>query len=1294
MQLVKGKITDTQPINQPSGSWRHALNVFWNKSGFIENENGFDYSLGLAVGEQVLGFIETPLKVILFIVHANYSKIISVDDSFNIITLLQITQSSNNDIYIRFNINYPIEGTYYYNYNGDLIITWTDNYNKPCILDVNNLPFSVSTGNIFNDTTAKLAYLYLFLEYLTNSSLYFVKGFEGSLTQGTYFVYYRLGYSPYEMTNWISLITPVTFYEDNGLIHIQYPTSTGKYLYFQIGIIYKNYNNELTAFSGEVQSAIYPNEVIFNLSNFSQLTANTVSEFTVPKAFYPKIGTITQLNQRLVAARLQMRTDYNYQSYALNITTGWTSTLPSDNPDLSLITSRKTFRHREVYAFYVAWLYKDGTIGRLFHIPGRAQVSGDEDTYTPLPALNNYQILDTCSGTGIGGNVGVMGYWRNGNEVYPNTSDFGGLANQPVRHHKMPSLKYMQSVYATAGNTNYGISQVDMLTVKFGNVVIPTDLAPYVIKPLFFYAQKDFNNSLVWGNQLFQFGAQHQNNDGLVWSTGGNWKLDNYGGDNNNQINSWSNYIRILNSETLINKPGLDNSGSTIYLSLQEYFLQATFNVVTDDSSGLPEARKYGKLDYTNTGTTFLTPYTQSASNFFRQLNTLYYVPANTKSGIYKNDCCNEALVATLTDQVTSLGLTIPQWRTITYEQTFLSTLYIAKDAVHLNFFDQQCVLAGESNYALGDCYVGELNTINIAPCDGNNTIYAVDDTKPYAATKVVKKFATESKLNLDCLTYDLLISQSTPHYKDSTRASLDNFLPLHPTIFNYSLAYNAINNLYATTIFKDNSTPFINNFPNRVARSIVQQDESKNLAWRTFLEVDYYELKKEKGQITKIIGLAKFLLIQTLYATYAATLKNVLQTNAANDAYLGEGDIFDREPDELIPSSLGYGGNQHQFGTCVTKHGIIWCDAAAGKIFLFGNQVEELSNKGNFKEIQTLLGLVASTNPFLNRLDGISIGFNEQTNTAIFKLANNVISYSFDISNGAWLSKHTYRPNVLFRTRQNLFAYTNETVDILRPVLFKFNSLLSKCLFDNFTYISSIIGRVIQVAELEVVFNIIPDFAKLWENINWKTRLQAIISNLYTVGTVIYDKTFTSIIVYNEGQCSGWIALQQQPEITKASIQTLDEPQTTSVIDGVTLTEDGKQDYINRVAPCYLPNPTIISNSEQLNRTTDGQWNFNGFPDMVLDIFKTFDITTANTDTNIANWITRTDRRIWTKPSPLREKEWYNIQDFISEFLLVRFSYNNNDQLKLEVINVGANAKVTPRAINQAQNSVESLQK
>ena len=199
-----------------------------------------------------------------------------------------------------------------------------------------------------------------------------------------------------------------------------------------------------------------------------------------------------------------------------------------------------------------------------------------------------------------------------------------------------------------------------------------------------------------------------------------------------------------------------------------------------------------------------------------------------------------------------------------------------------------------------------------------------------------------------------------------------------------YNNDYTLLNDLASYIIWglRDEIGDFTNLFPYRDARSLVDETETTNLKWRTFLLSSYYEMPRDKGVIWKVQGLNKTLYINMEFTTYIAQIKDKLLTNIS-EIYLGSSDLFDRLPDDLMPIPEGYIGCRSQFAAFVCKLGYVVIDRVQGKVFLLTDTPKEISNDG----IREWLLLRAETDSITTECDnpytqiGWTAGFDEKWN-------------------------------------------------------------------------------------------------------------------------------------------------------------------------------------------------------------------------------------------------------------------------------------------------------------------------
>ena len=158
--------------------------------------------------------------------------------------------------------------------------------------------------------------------------------------------------------------------------------------------------------------------------------------------------------------------------------------------------------------------------------------------------------------------------------------------------------------------------------------------------------------------------------------------------------------------------------------------------------------------------------------------------------------------------------------------------------------------------------------------------------------------------------------------------------------------AYETINTTKPAFPFDSLEAELLNSFPTRIARSVVQQSESKDLQWRKFRSLDYYEHIRTKGQITNIEEYNNELLIHHEQSLFKTIGKDQLSADAT-EVFLGTGDIFSIPPREIIDIPLGYGGNQNLAASKLTKVGYFFLDLEQRKVFVVSDQLKEISSNG-----------------------------------------------------------------------------------------------------------------------------------------------------------------------------------------------------------------------------------------------------------------------------------------------------------------------------------------------------------
>ena len=135
--------------------------------------------------------------------------------------------------------------------------------------------------------------------------------------------------------------------------------------------------------------------------------------------------------------------------------------------------------------------------------------------------------------------------------------------------------------------------------------------------------------------------------------------------------------------------------------------------------------------------------------------------------------------------------------------------------------------------------------------------------------------------------------------------------------------------------------------FPTRTHRSAKTDTSSLIDNWRIFLANQYKDLPKNRGELWKLSSFSNLLFFHMEETLYKAKGKQQMQMKDGSEAFIGSGDIFAQEPDEIIHTKGGFGGTQSQWAALTTRHGYFFVDKDSRKIFLMKDKLLEISNIG-----------------------------------------------------------------------------------------------------------------------------------------------------------------------------------------------------------------------------------------------------------------------------------------------------------------------------------------------------------
>ena len=161
-----------------------------------------------------------------------------------------------------------------------------------------------------------------------------------------------------------------------------------------------------------------------------------------------------------------------------------------------------------------------------------------------------------------------------------------------------------------------------------------------------------------------------------------------------------------------------------------------------------------------------------------------------------------------------------------------------------------------------------------------------------------------------------------------------------------YNEDYSLLNNIRTTvplpTRFTDPS-----NFPTRVHRSVKDDTASLIDNYRIYLANQYKNLPKNRGDLWSLAKFNNLLFFHMEDTIYKSKGKEALELKDGTEAFLGSGDIFEKDPEEVMQTDYGYGGTRSQYASLTTRYGYFWVNQFDKKVFLLSDSLYEVSNLG-----------------------------------------------------------------------------------------------------------------------------------------------------------------------------------------------------------------------------------------------------------------------------------------------------------------------------------------------------------
>jgi hypothetical protein len=138
--------------------------------------------------------------------------------------------------------------------------------------------------------------------------------------------------------------------------------------------------------------------------------------------------------------------------------------------------------------------------------------------------------------------------------------------------------------------------------------------------------------------------------------------------------------------------------------------------------------------------------------------------------------------------------------------------------------------------------------------------------------------------------------------------------------------------------------------YPNRVQRSAKADNTSIIDNYRVFLAAEIKDLPRDRGSLWNLVSFNNLLYMHMQDSLFRTKGKQTMQLADGSEAFLGSGNIFEQEPDEMVQTESGYGGTQSQWAAVVTSQGYFCLDYKNKKVYLVTDKINDIGRSGMSK--------------------------------------------------------------------------------------------------------------------------------------------------------------------------------------------------------------------------------------------------------------------------------------------------------------------------------------------------------
>lgn len=388
---------------------------------------------------------------------------------------------------LNFNIDYPVRKIEVKTTNCSTQLYWTDNYNPPRWMDLDDLPMvEIANPNNENDPIktdeVDCNKLLIFPKFSIPTATPVRIETGGSLVPGTYQFGIQYSNSLGEgFTSFYAITNPIGVFEnrtgDNTSpttqainLTIDDLDTTGLYDYFNL-VVLETVNLVTTPKLVDTFAIVSPTFNITYTGNTKTEIQISINEIFNRFPYYDTAKDVAISDNTLQWVDLTIKQKINYQPIWSKVILQWVSHILPVNQFEAYNNPINTSNYRgymrdEVYAFEGAFILSDGRITESFHIPGRLanptdlQVINNADSQNtladpcdPIESKLRWQVYNTANRIDFTDEYkgsldkdcykgsyeyGEFSYWESSLNYPVNTTIWGDLSGKPIRHHKFP----------------------------------------------------------------------------------------------------------------------------------------------------------------------------------------------------------------------------------------------------------------------------------------------------------------------------------------------------------------------------------------------------------------------------------------------------------------------------------------------------------------------------------------------------------------------------------------------------------------------------------------------------------------------------------------------------------------------------------------------------------------------------------------------------------------------------------------------------------------------------------------